>query len=176
MVKVACASSLFLEKWLDSKGIFTLLLNAVERDNLYRNSVMYTSGSADDLSHQLLFMDTSNNCRAQAIGDIINAESSFCGDLVGAKKRIEQFARDHERIKAISDELQKYSFWEMIFSRRKEYFKLYREKAEIESMTLYVSSLMEIAFYRYNQVTQKDKIEFIAELRDFLENERKKFK
>lgn len=174
MVKVACASSLFIEKGLDPQGIFTLLLNAVERDIWSLTSNICSHTVIDNLSCQSLLMDVSDS-RALAIGKINNAESSFCGDLESAKKRIEQFARDHERIKEIDAELQKFSFWEMLFSRRKQYFKLYAEKDEIESMTIYVSGLMEVAFYRYNQVTGKGMSEFSSELRDFLENERKKF-
>lgn len=178
MIKVSCASSLFQEKWLDPKGIFTLLLNAVDRDISYRNSTFIGNDLSDDAGsvRYLLFLEAASSWRIQAIGLILNAENSFRGDLDEAQKRIEQFARDHERIKQIEDEQQKFSFWEMFFSRRKEYVRLYREKAKLEGMMIYVSTLMEVAFYRYNQVTQRDKFEFIAELKEFLENERERDK
>ncbi len=174
MIKVSSASSLFQEKWLDSRGIFTLLLNAVERDQLNRQSMISSCNDNDLFMSQLIYLNVSD-CRNVAINEIINAESSFCGDLETAEERMKQFATDHQRLKEIAAEQEKFTLRELLFTRRKEYKKLCRERDDIESMQIYVSRLMDVAYYRYHQITEKGKEDFLKELQEFLDEEQKKF-
>ena len=173
MVRVASASSLFQEKGLDARGIFTLLVNAVERENM---NIVYFANPNSDYENTLNPASVRfNDCRISAISSLLRELSEFKPDLVWAKKRVTQFFVDHAKIKDLATMMSQIGFWEMLFKRRKEYRALSREKTEIESMSLSLQQLLDIAFCRYHQATGKQASVFITELKAYLEEENEKY-
>lgn len=173
MVRVASASSLFQEKGLDARGIFTLMVNAVERENL---SITYLANPGSDYENTLNPSSVRfKDCRPSAINALLREVNEFKPDLVWAKKRITQFFVDHAKIKDLGTMMSQIGFWEMLFKRRKEYRALAHEKAEIENMSLSLQQLINVAFCRYHQATGKQASVFITELKAYLEEENEKY-
>ena len=166
MMKVATASSLFQEKGLDKKGIFTLLVNAVDRENIDIACMTQTLVNCNNVlnSNSLDF----NNCRIIAIDFLLEGVDNFSPDLEWAEQRISQFFADHAKLKNIRIQIDTIGFWEMIFSKRKEYGALIKEKHEIEDKRLTINELLNIAFYHYNQATGKNAVDFMSDLKVFL--------
>ena len=171
MMKIATASSLFQEKGLDKKGIFTLLVNAVDRENINR---LYMSQSMVDCnntlySHSLCF----NDCRTSAINFLTECVDEFSPNLDWAEQRISQFFSDHTKLRNIRAQIDAISIWDMLFKKRKKYKRLSRERLVIEDMSLSTNELLNIAFYHYHKATQNTATDFVTDLKFFLEMELK---
>lgn len=173
MIKVSSASSLFQEKGLEANGVFTLLLNAIERDKM--NIICFSNPNSD---YENILNPCSirfKDCRIAAVTALQIELAKFSPDIGYGKKRIDQFFQDYASLKSLKSQMEAISFWDMLFKKRKEYKTLAREKAEIEEMSLSANELLNVAFFHCNCATKKTASEFVKELKFFLEQEYEKY-
>ncbi len=143
-IKVSAASSLFKETGHDLRGIFNLFYNAVYA---YYNLTSINMQNTDDYGVAAL-----TDARELVISSINTALENFHPDAEKAAARISQFNQEYKELKEMGEKINDVSFWKIIFRSDKQINAYIKRKREIESETISVEELLNVAYYKFLQV------------------------
>ena len=143
-IKVASASSLFKENGHDLKGIFNLFYNAV---------YACISLPVVNMHHTEEYgvVPLTDN-REFVSGYIGSALENFHPDAEKAAARIAQFDQEYKELKEMSEKIREVNIWTILTRSNKQINAYIKRKKEIESETLTIEELLNIAFYKFSQV------------------------
>lgn len=147
-LNVSTAASLFKENGHDLKGIFQLFYNAVSSDYYRKNSAV--SNVSLDGSSGINYPVFDDGCVVR--GNILSALEKFVPDLDYAEKRLAEFNEDYKKLKELSTKIKPYGFWAIIFRRNKVLREYLEQRDEIEAKEVSLDELLQIAFYKFQQV------------------------
>ena len=147
-IKVASASSLFKENGHDLKGIFNLFYNAVSQCISINTIDAYCTGGEMLFGGKPVVPDD----REFLTGCIIHALENFHPDLEKSASRIAQFNQEYKELKEMSAKIKEVSFWTVITRSNKQINAYIKRKREIESETISLDELLNIAYYKFSQV------------------------
>lgn len=143
-IKVSAASSLFKETGHDLKGIFNLFYNAVYT---YYSLMVVNMQNTDDYNVTQL-----TDARELVISNINTALEKFHPDVEKAAARIALFNQEYKELKEMEEKFNKESRWKMILRFNKQIKSYIKRKREIESETISLDELLNIAYYKFLQV------------------------
>lgn len=147
---MSSAASLFKENGHDLKGLYQLFLNAVSSDKMagfpapYANDcgIYGTTLSPYDLVQISGFVKK----------EIREALAKFTPDAEKGEKRVLKFYEDYKRLRELSEKIQPYGFWKILFRANKKLREFLEEKEEIENMKISLDELLQVAFFKFTQV------------------------
>lgn len=141
-IRVASASSLFKENGHDLKGIFNLFYNAVYACISLTVVNMHNTEELAPLTDN----------RELISGYIGSALENFHPDVEKAASRIAQFNQEYKELKEMSEKIREVNIWTILTRSNKQINAYIKRKKEIESETLTIEELLNIAFYKFSQV------------------------
>ncbi len=158
-IKVASASSLFKENGHDLKGIFNLFYNAV---------YAYISLTVVNMHTEEYGIASLTDNRELVSGYIGTALENFHPDVEKAASRIAQFNQEYKELKEMEQKINEMRRWKTIFRSFKQIKAYIKRKREIESETVTIEELLNIAYYKFSQVNGTFK-QFKDGMKRFLE-------
>ncbi len=147
-LNVSAAASLFKENGHDLKGIFQLFYNAVSNDYYRKCSSVSNIGIDCSSGFNYPVFDEGGIVRI----NILSALENFVPDLDYAEKRLAEFNEDYKKLKELSTKIKPYGFWAIIFRRNKLLREYLEQRDEIEAKEVSLDELLQIAFYKFQQV------------------------
>ncbi len=147
-LNVSTAASLFKENGHDLKGIFQLLYNAVTSDYYRKNSAV--SNMSLDGSSGINYPLWDDGCIVRV--NILTALEKFVPNLDYAQARLVEFNEDYKTLKELSVKIKPYGFLASLFRTNKELRKYLEQKDIIEAKEVSIDELLQIAFYKFQQV------------------------
>lgn len=165
-IKVSSAASLFKENGHDLKGLYQLFLNAVSADKIasYPASIASDYGSYGMSLSPYVMVTVSGNVREE----IKDALAEFTPNAEEGEKRILKFYEDYKRLRELSEKIQPYGFWKILFRANQKLREFLEEKEEIENMKISLNDLLQVAFFKFTQVRGTKK-QFVEGFNRYLE-------